>query len=255
MSSSGFSWNVEEDFKTVPESWIPAHRVKHDNGHPLPDEHGHIPGDDDVMMGLNFHCLGFRDPDTAGLGSAESHFLHMWLKSGELVCVCGCSGWVPVEKNNKQYCWHSSVVDHGNGKALVLRPSADDGNSLEIAAVPLGDLLEQTLELIGTNVNGNPYGNARLVSTCASFAFFFWNIHDRWSGPSYISRRSDNNLLSYQSWGVRSSLCTAWCHMGASQWEILHRWTSSSCGCGSGTAQRAAWRASCGTATTARSSR
>lgn len=41
-----FSWNVEEDFKTVPESWIPALRVKHSNGHPIPDEHGHIPGSD-----------------------------------------------------------------------------------------------------------------------------------------------------------------------------------------------------------------
>lgn len=43
-SLSGFTWNIEEDFKTVPETWIPAHRVKHHNGHPVPDEHGHIPG-------------------------------------------------------------------------------------------------------------------------------------------------------------------------------------------------------------------
>lgn len=43
-SLSGFTWNVEEDFKTVPETWIPAHRVKHHNGQPVPDEHGHIPG-------------------------------------------------------------------------------------------------------------------------------------------------------------------------------------------------------------------
>ena len=71
-----------------------------------------------------------------------------------------CSGWVPVEKDNKQYCWHSSVVDYEIGAALVLRPSADDEDLLEIAAVPLANLLEQTLELIGTNVNGNPYGNA-----------------------------------------------------------------------------------------------
>lgn len=75
-----------------------------------------------------------------------------------------------MERNNKQYCWHSSVVDHHTGKALVLRPSADDADTLEIAAVPLGDLLEQTLELIGTNVNGNPYGNVRLVSVFASFS-------------------------------------------------------------------------------------
>lgn len=45
-SCKGFVWNVEDDFKTVPATWIPAHRVKHDNGHPVPDEHGHIPGGD-----------------------------------------------------------------------------------------------------------------------------------------------------------------------------------------------------------------
>ncbi|KAM6937007.1 RNA ligase 1 [Xenentodon cancila] len=109
-SGEEFTWNVEEDFKSVPETWIPAHRVKHQNGHPIPDEHGHIPG------------------------------------------------WVPVEKSNKQYCWHSSVVDYEAGAALVLRPSSEDEDVLEITAVPLADLQEQTLELIGTNVNGNPYG-------------------------------------------------------------------------------------------------
>lgn len=106
----GFTWNVEEDFKMVPESWIPAHRVKHHNGHPLPDEHGHIPG------------------------------------------------WVPVEKDNKQYCWHSSVLDYTVRTALVLRPDSQDQDVLEITSLPLADLQEQTLELIGTNVNGNPYG-------------------------------------------------------------------------------------------------
>uniref|UniRef100_A0A3Q3JQ00 RNA ligase 1 n=1 Tax=Monopterus albus TaxID=43700 RepID=A0A3Q3JQ00_MONAL len=39
----GFIWNVEEDFKMVPETWIPAHRVQHHDGHPVPEEHGHIP--------------------------------------------------------------------------------------------------------------------------------------------------------------------------------------------------------------------
>lgn len=72
---------------------------------------------------------------------------------------CACLGWVPVEKDNKQYCWHASVVDHEVGAALVLRPCADDGDAMEIAAVPLAELVEQTLELIGTNINGNPYGN------------------------------------------------------------------------------------------------
>ncbi|XP_041853739.1 uncharacterized protein C12orf29 homolog [Melanotaenia boesemani] len=109
-SCKGFTWNPEEDFKTVPEAWIPAHKVKHHNDHPMPDEHGHIPG------------------------------------------------WIPVEKSNKQYCWHSSVVDYKAGAALVLRPCSDDEDMLEITAVPLADLQEQTLELIGTNINGNPYG-------------------------------------------------------------------------------------------------
>ncbi|KAM4572991.1 RNA ligase 1 [Odontesthes bonariensis] len=109
-SSEDFTWDVVEDFKTVPEKWIPAHGVRHRNGHPSPDENGHIPG------------------------------------------------WVPVDHSNKQYCWHSSVVDYGVGAALVLRPKSDDEDVLEIAAVPLADILEQTLELIGTNVNGNPYG-------------------------------------------------------------------------------------------------
>ncbi|XP_056137764.1 uncharacterized protein C12orf29 homolog isoform X1 [Lampris incognitus] len=109
-TSQGFMWNLEEDFKVVPETWIPAHKVKHHNGHPVPDEHGHIPG------------------------------------------------WVPVEMDNKQYCWHSSVVDYLAGVALVLRPDSESEDLLEIAAVPLVDLVEQTLELIGTNVNGNPYG-------------------------------------------------------------------------------------------------
>ncbi|XP_061915633.1 RNA ligase 1 isoform X4 [Entelurus aequoreus] len=67
-------------------------------------------------------------------------------------------GWVPVEDDNKQYCWHSSVVDSSVGSALVLRPVLNNEDTLEIVALPLADLLEQTLELIGTNVNGNPYG-------------------------------------------------------------------------------------------------
>lgn len=109
-SCKGFTWNIEEDFKPVPETWIPAHGVEHHNGRPVPDEHGHIPG------------------------------------------------WVPVERDNKQYCWHSSVVDYNVGLALVLRPRRDNEDMLEITSVPLAELQEQTLELIGTNVNGNPYG-------------------------------------------------------------------------------------------------
>nr|XP_031539152.1 uncharacterized protein C12orf29 homolog isoform X2 [Vicugna pacos] len=110
QNSKEFFWNVEEDFKPVPECWIPAKEIEQLNGNPMPDENGHIPG------------------------------------------------WVPVEKNNKQYCWHSSVVNYEFEIALVLKHHSDDPGLLEISAVPLSDLLEQTLELIGTNINGNPYG-------------------------------------------------------------------------------------------------
>ncbi|XP_064898181.1 RNA ligase 1 isoform X2 [Columba livia] len=104
-----FVWNIEEDFKPVPDTWIPAKDIEFSNGNPLPDENGHMPG------------------------------------------------WVPVEKNSKQYCWHSSVINYEAEIALVLKHHADPG-LLEISPVPLSEILEQTLELIGTNINANPYG-------------------------------------------------------------------------------------------------
>ncbi|XP_028813546.1 RNA ligase 1 [Denticeps clupeoides] len=110
QSNKGFSWNIEDDFKNVPEEWLPAHGVQQVNGNPVPDENGHI------------------------------------------------LGWVPVEKYNQQYRWHSSVVDYEDGLALVLRPHPENEDMIEITSRPLSELLEQTLELIGTNINGNPYG-------------------------------------------------------------------------------------------------
>ncbi|XP_063053826.1 RNA ligase 1 [Engraulis encrasicolus] len=109
-TSTGFMWNLKEDFKDVPDNWIPAHSVPHIDGCPVPDDHGHI------------------------------------------------LGWVPVEWNSKQYCWHSSVVDYEIELALVLQPDREDEDMLEITCVPLSELQDQTLELIGTNINGNPYG-------------------------------------------------------------------------------------------------
>ncbi|XP_077195106.1 RNA ligase 1 isoform X1 [Paroedura picta] len=109
-NSKGFIWDTEEDFKPVPECWIPAKAIDHYNGKPFPDENGHIPG------------------------------------------------WVPVEKNSKQYCWHTSVVDYEFDLGLVLKHHPKESGLLEIRPVPLSDLSEQTLELIGTNVNANPYG-------------------------------------------------------------------------------------------------
>ncbi|ERE88107.1 hypothetical protein H671_1g3314 [Cricetulus griseus] len=88
-NSKAFLWNMEEDFKPVPECWIPAKEIEQQNGKPVPDENGHIPG------------------------------------------------WVPVEKNSKQYCWHSSVVNYEFGIALVLRHDPDEPGLLEICAMPL----------------------------------------------------------------------------------------------------------------------
>ncbi|XP_067906377.1 RNA ligase 1 isoform X2 [Heterodontus francisci] len=66
-------------------------------------------------------------------------------------------GWVPVESGSKPYCWHLSTVNYETGLALVLKPCSEK-NLLEITTVPLMELLEQTLELVGTHINGNPYG-------------------------------------------------------------------------------------------------
>ncbi|XP_077195107.1 RNA ligase 1 isoform X2 [Paroedura picta] len=75
-----------------------------------------------------------------------------------LYSVDNSKGWVPVEKNSKQYCWHTSVVDYEFDLGLVLKHHPKESGLLEIRPVPLSDLSEQTLELIGTNVNANPYG-------------------------------------------------------------------------------------------------
>lgn len=75
-------------------------------------------------------------------------------------------GWVPVDSCNQQYCWHASVVDYDARAALVLRANGEDEALLEIASVPLTELMEQTLELIGTNVNGNPYGECYCCILC-----------------------------------------------------------------------------------------
>ncbi|XP_069760419.1 RNA ligase 1 isoform X2 [Narcine bancroftii] len=107
-SGAEFIWNLDNDFRIVPDAWIPAHGVIQSEGCLQPDENGHIPG------------------------------------------------WIPVETGSKQYCWHLSAVNYETGSTLVLRPCFGK-NLLEITIVPLVELLEQTLELIGTHINGNPY--------------------------------------------------------------------------------------------------
>ena len=61
---------------------------------------------------------------------------------------------------NKAQCWHNAAVSLSAGVAAVLSQSEKDENCLCISLVPLEELSERTLELIGTNVNGNPYGKS-----------------------------------------------------------------------------------------------
>ncbi|XP_050409791.2 uncharacterized protein C12orf29 homolog [Patella vulgata] len=66
-------------------------------------------------------------------------------------------GWVPVDVKSRQHCWHLTSVDLQQGLAVVLRET-DDNKELVIDCVLLETLLGHTAELIGTMVNGNPYG-------------------------------------------------------------------------------------------------
>ena len=68
-----------------------------------------------------------------------------------------CAGWIPLQKNLRQYCWHLASVDLDLSLCLVLTPGESSGE-LVIRCRPLSELCGKTCELIGTNINGNPYG-------------------------------------------------------------------------------------------------
>jgi hypothetical protein len=67
-------------------------------------------------------------------------------------------GWVPVDPKSRQHLWHLAVVDLDVGLGLFMLPDPDDSEKLLITMSPLQEYIGSTLELIGTNVNGNPYG-------------------------------------------------------------------------------------------------
>ncbi|GFO50564.1 chromosome 12 open reading frame 29 [Plakobranchus ocellatus] len=67
-------------------------------------------------------------------------------------------GWVPVEVKSRQHCWHLSAVSLEDGLALVLRESDGDKEELVLRSEPMSNLVGQTCELVGSNINGNPYG-------------------------------------------------------------------------------------------------
>jgi len=66
-------------------------------------------------------------------------------------------GWVPVDPKSRTHCWHLAAVDlEDPGVALVLQPQKNLCG-LEITLQTLSELDNCTLELIGTNINANPY--------------------------------------------------------------------------------------------------
>ena len=74
---------------------------------------------------------------------------------------CGCFlGWVPVQVDPKQYCWHHSAISDEFKLLLVLKDSgiSSDNSRLVLSVEPMSNYCGKTLELIGTNVNANPYG-------------------------------------------------------------------------------------------------
>ena len=68
-------------------------------------------------------------------------------------------GWVPLEQNSRQYCWHLQAVNLDRGMVLILKNFQEEYNDkrLELCTASLSQYVGRTMELIGTNINGNPY--------------------------------------------------------------------------------------------------
>lgn len=66
-------------------------------------------------------------------------------------------GWVPIATESRTHCWHLTAIDlEDPGVALVLEPQSSSPG-LQITLRRLAELDGYTMELIGTNVNANPY--------------------------------------------------------------------------------------------------
>lgn len=99
-------------------------------------------------------------------------------------------GWVPVSPSSRQQCWHLSTVDLKIGLALVLR-EVEDSEELCIDCVHISELEGHTAELVGTNINGNPYGIG-----CKKFPIHFLVIH----GSVKIRNPPEIQMESIKKW-------------------------------------------------------
>lgn len=81
-----FLWNVEEDFRPVPDTWIPAKDIEFSNGSPLPDENGHMPGTRGEVGARGRHCcpqLGLAQELAAAASPCRKH----WACASLLACA------------------------------------------------------------------------------------------------------------------------------------------------------------------------
>ncbi|KAL8624762.1 hypothetical protein ACOMHN_002457 [Nucella lapillus] len=136
------TWDLDKDFKNM--AWREAGQTE--EAPAITWDHNH-----DCKVGDR--CRGQEVPDT-------------WIPASGIDMVDGAAlpdrqghtpGWVPVEKKSRQYCWHLTSVDLESGLGLVLC-SGETSGELVVKCRPLSELCGKTCELIGTNVNGNPYG-------------------------------------------------------------------------------------------------
>ena len=89
-------------------------------------------------------------------------------------------GWVPVDPSLRTHLWHLSVVNLSTGHGLIVKYN-QDMKSLSITINPLKDLVGNTFELIGTNVNGNPYG---MSFFCGNYVLLFEFLFPTWSSQA-----------------------------------------------------------------------
>ncbi|XP_059160637.1 RNA ligase 1-like [Physella acuta] len=96
----------------------------------------------------------FKDPPVDWIPASQ-----LEVKDGVIMpdSIGHTPGWIPVQHNSRQHCWHLSAIDLNKGLALVLREDKENPEYLVIESQPLSALCGLTCELIGTNINGNPY--------------------------------------------------------------------------------------------------